>query len=39
MLISGAKHAPQLSHAEIVLSAVSGFVGRILAMEKLHHNA
>jgi pimeloyl-ACP methyl ester carboxylesterase len=39
LLIPDAKHAPQLSQAEVVLNAVCDFVSRIMAMEKLHHNA
>ncbi len=39
VLIKGAKHAPQLTHADATLGAVSAFVARILALEKLHHTA
>jgi len=43
-VVEGAGHSPHLTHGDVVLAAISGFVGRILALEavpayKLQNNA
>jgi len=44
LVVEGAGHSPHLTHADVVLPAIAGFVGRILALEavpthKLQNNA
>ena len=35
LLVPGAKHAPQNSHAAVVIDAIAGFVSRIQALDQL----